>query len=167
MEWLYRLQDRIGITQMEFRALVALLLLYGAGLALEAWNERPRPPDPAAAEKLRAFRSALADTARLEPSRSGSSSSSVAGEAPSAPDGSPRLADHAVQRVDLNRASAEELQELPRVGPRTAERILGYRRLKGGFRSVEELLEIRGIGPKTLEKILPHACVDCSSSASS
>ena len=62
-------------------------------------------------------------------------------------------------RIDINTADAEELDELPEVGPSTAESIIEYRRTNGQFRSVEDLEEIPGIGPKTLEKIEPFATV--------
>ena len=55
--------------------------------------------------------------------------------------------------INLNMASKEELQTLPGIGPKVAERILAYREQYGPFKSVEELLEIKGIGPKKLEKI--------------
>lgn len=60
-------------------------------------------------------------------------------------------------RVDLNTADEEELQDLPGVGPATAEDIVSYRRTNGLFGSVEELEEVDGIGPKTLEEIEPLA----------
>ncbi|MCA1688698.1 MAG: helix-hairpin-helix domain-containing protein [Actinobacteria bacterium] len=62
-------------------------------------------------------------------------------------------------RVDINTADVEELDELPEVGPSTAESIVEYRRSNGQFRSVDELEEIPGIGPATLEKIEPFATV--------
>jgi len=57
--------------------------------------------------------------------------------------------------IDLNSATAEMLQSLPGIGPKTAQAILSYREDKGGFRSIEELLEVKGIGPKKMEKIRP------------
>jgi len=62
-------------------------------------------------------------------------------------------------RIDINTADVEELDELPEVGPSTAESIVEYRWLNGEFRSVDDLEEIPGIGPKTLEKIEPFATV--------
>lgn len=54
--------------------------------------------------------------------------------------------------IDLNRATARELERLHGIGPALATRIVALRREKGGFGSVEELLEVRGVGPKTLER---------------
>lgn len=52
--------------------------------------------------------------------------------------------------VDLNTATATELESLPGIGPATAQAILDYRARRGRFRSVEELLAVRGIGPAKL-----------------
>ncbi|HEX5700749.1 MAG TPA: helix-hairpin-helix domain-containing protein [Rubrobacter sp.] len=61
--------------------------------------------------------------------------------------------------VDINTADIDELDELPEVGPSTAQSIVEYRQTNGQFSSVEELEEIPGIGPETLEKIAPFATV--------
>jgi competence protein ComEA len=53
----------------------------------------------------------------------------------------------------------EELDELPEVGPSTAQSIVDYRQTNGEFQSVKELEEIPGIGPETIEKIDPFATV--------
>jgi competence protein ComEA len=53
--------------------------------------------------------------------------------------------------VSLSRASSEQLQDLPRVGPATAQRIISWREANGPFRSVEDLLAVSGIGPATLD----------------
>lgn len=57
--------------------------------------------------------------------------------------------------VDLNAATAEQLDALPGVGPATATAILAYRSSHGRFRSVTELLEVPGIGPTKLEALRP------------
>lgn len=52
--------------------------------------------------------------------------------------------------LDLNRASAQELDALPGIGPATAAAIVAYREANGPFASVDDLLEVRGIGPAKL-----------------
>jgi len=61
--------------------------------------------------------------------------------------------------VDLNRATATELEQLPGVGPVTAANIVGWRQQHGRFRSVSELQQVDGIGPKTYAQIAPHVRV--------
>ena len=61
--------------------------------------------------------------------------------------------------IDLNTASAAELDDIKGVGPATAEKIVALRRERGGFASVEELLDVPGIGAKTLEKMRPQITV--------
>jgi competence protein ComEA len=57
--------------------------------------------------------------------------------------------------IDVNRASAAELQRLPGIGPKMAQRIIDERN-KAPFKSVDELRRVPGIGPKTLEKLKPY-----------
>jgi len=57
--------------------------------------------------------------------------------------------------IDINHASAAELQRLPGVGPVLAQRIMEFRRTHGSFRSLEELDGVKGIGRKRLEKWRP------------
>ena len=59
--------------------------------------------------------------------------------------------------VNVNTAEAADLEELPEVGPSTAQGIVEYRESNGSFRSLDELEEVPGIGPKTLEKTNPFA----------
>jgi competence protein ComEA len=55
--------------------------------------------------------------------------------------------------VNLNHATAVELEELPGVGPVLAERIVAYRETNGGFRSISELQQVSGIGEKTYAEL--------------
>lgn len=59
--------------------------------------------------------------------------------------------------ININTADVDELDELPEVGPSTAQEIVDHRQANGLFRTVDELEEVSGIGPKTLEKIKPFA----------
>lgn len=65
--------------------------------------------------------------------------------------GSPGAAP-AAGRLDINRASAADLEALPGIGPALAARIVAHRAAHGPFTSVEDLLAVGGIGPKTLDR---------------
>jgi len=57
--------------------------------------------------------------------------------------------------VDVNTASADELERLPGVGPKMAERIIAYRTQAGPFHMAEDLMNVGGIGDKKLDKMRP------------
>lgn len=77
----------------------------------------------------------------------------VPGVAPSAAAGP--VATPAAPLVNINTATAEELDTLPGVGPVTAAAILQWRADHGAFSAVEELLEVSGIGDATLAEMAP------------
>ncbi len=58
--------------------------------------------------------------------------------------------------VNINTATAGQLDSLPGVGPVTAQKIMQWRGAHGAFSSVDELLEVDGIGEKTLADLAPH-----------
>ncbi len=58
--------------------------------------------------------------------------------------------------VNLNTATAGELEALPGIGAKKAEAIVEARKSRGGFKSVDEIVDVRGIGPAQLEKLRPH-----------
>jgi len=64
------------------------------------------------------------------------------------------------QPVNINTASAAELQKLPGIGPTTARSIIRYRERNGPFRRVEELLIIRGISRSRLKALRPYVTVE-------
>ena len=55
--------------------------------------------------------------------------------------------------INLNSATAAELEKLPGVGPAMATRILDYRQKSGGFKKIEELMNVKGIGEKSFLKL--------------
>jgi competence protein ComEA len=69
--------------------------------------------------------------------------------------------------VNVNTASAEELQLLPGVGESRARAIVETRKARGGFKSVDELVEVKGIGSSLLEQIRPYLVVNGKTTAQS
>ncbi len=67
--------------------------------------------------------------------------------------------------VNLNTATSQELQQVPGIGPATADKILQMRKSYGAFKSVDDLLAIRGIGAKRLEKMRKYLTVGKSAAA--
>lgn len=63
-------------------------------------------------------------------------------------------------KININKATANELELLPGIGPVLAGRILSLRESKGGFKKMEDLLEVNGIGLKKLEKIREWVVLD-------
>jgi len=57
--------------------------------------------------------------------------------------------------LDLNRASAEELESLPGIGSVIAQRVIEYRKAAGGFQTVEDLRQVKGIGAKKFDRVRP------------
>ena len=62
--------------------------------------------------------------------------------------------------ININTASSEELQLLPRIGPATAAKIIAYRQQHGPFATIEEIQKVKSIGPKTFDNIKDYITVD-------
>ena len=56
-------------------------------------------------------------------------------------------------KVNINTAPASELEILPRIGPKVAQRIVDFRTKNGNFKKVEEIMKVQGIGEKVYEQI--------------
>jgi competence protein ComEA len=64
--------------------------------------------------------------------------------------------------VNLNTATAAQLDALPGVGKATAERIIEYRQKNGGFKKAEDLMNVKGIGEKSFLKLKPLVTVSAT-----
>ena len=69
-------------------------------------------------------------------------------------------AQSAIAAVNLNSATAAQLETLPGIGKATAARIIEYREKSGGFKKIEELMNVRGIGEKSFLTLKPLITVD-------
>jgi competence protein ComEA len=58
--------------------------------------------------------------------------------------------------ININTATVTELMQLPKVGAKTAERIVSFRKQHGGFRRLEEIMDVKGIGEKSFAKLKPY-----------
>jgi len=140
-----------ALTPAERRGMLLVALLLVLGAAHDLWRvTRPLPPpdlrgpatgvvDDGSPEGPGAGLGALRDTSRDH---------ADAGKPPST--------------IDLNRASARDLDALPGVGPVLAARIIAAREERGGYRRVDELMAVRGIGPRLYARLRPYVGVGSS-----
>lgn len=81
------------------------------------------------------------------------------GSAAAAP-ATPPTAQSVARKINLNTASAAELDLLPSIGPTLAARIIADREANGPFGSLDDLDRVPGIGPKTIAKLVPYASTE-------
>ena len=70
-----------------------------------------------------------------------------------APRAAAKTAPSSTAIVNLNTASASDLEGLPGIGAKTAARIVEYRQKNGPFKKIEELMNVQGIGEKSFLKL--------------
>jgi competence protein ComEA len=102
-------------------------------------------------------------TARPSPSRTGDDASASKQTANNSSKNfkakSPSKKEENLKRpIDINQATWQELQQLPGIGPKIAQRILDER-AKSPFQSVDDLRRVSGIGPRILERLRPFVTV--------
>lgn len=75
------------------------------------------------------------------------------GNEPAASGGSAAPAGAKPGKININKATLQDLDGIPGIGPSTAQKIIDYRQEKGKFKSVDELTNVSGIGEKKLDAI--------------
>jgi competence protein ComEA len=125
------------------RSLLIKLAMLAVAVVLVLWIGWPMPQDPAPQPPPAAI-STVTKPPAADPGR-GDALSVTPAPMP--------------QRLDVNRASAEDLQQLPGIGPVLAQRIVEWRRTHGAFKQVDELNAVKGIGNKKLQQIRPLVMV--------
>jgi competence ComEA-like helix-hairpin-helix protein len=151
--------DQLHISRRERVAVKTLLLMLLLSSGIKPFVQPKTNYDPGEYERILADfreRSALLEEerqrtlARFRPDSSGRVGRKMASSEPAAapPDSS--------QKIDINTATAKELQSLPGIGPAYAERIVEYRKEHGPFRNIQELTKVKGIGAGRLKKLKPY-----------
>ena len=63
-------------------------------------------------------------------------------------------------KVNINTATPAELEALPRIGPKVAQRIVDFRSQNGNFKKIEEIMKVKGIGEKLFNLIKDQITVE-------
>lgn len=64
------------------------------------------------------------------------------------------------KKINLNHATALELELIPGIGPKLSQRIVDYRKTNGEFQKLEDLIKVPGIGPKNFEQIKDYLTIE-------
>lgn len=150
---------------------LAAALLAALGVAGMVYAVLRTTPKPQAEEVATVRAPATADRPRTQPAKAGPGPSAhrpqptttqetarskgpdIASRSTTKPLDAPELAPATPRLIDVNSASAAELELLPGIGPTLAQRIVEDRERNGPFATVEDLDRVSGIGPRTIEKL--------------
>ena len=140
-----------ALTPAERRGAIVVVLLLALGTAHDLWRSSwPLPPPP----ERGGVGSAPVEAGSREPGHGDG-----AAGAHGLRDGPTAATPSGAASVDLNRATAADLDALPGVGPVLAGRIIAHRERHGPFRDAEELLAVRGIGPRLFARLRPRITI--------
>ena len=146
-------------TQNERKALWFLAIVALSGTAVRVLRPNTIPPTSAEADALE-LQLKRVDSVRSERKRDARTpkkkSKGGSGDGSRTLDSMPRPAPPSpAALIDLDRATASEMEALPGIGPSLAKRIVANRDSGGSFGSVDALCGVRGVGPKLAERLRP------------
>ena len=130
-------------TSNERKALWFLAFVAASGTAVRLWRANAPPPPPAEAAAL-SRQIGRVDSARAS-----------RGKRPLARSKEPKETPAPVGPVDLDRASADEIEKLPGIGPALASRIIASRDSNGTFGELDALCQVKGVGPALAKRLGP------------
>ena len=142
-----QLQQVFGVSGLQLRATIVLVIVLGFGLVLPRLrnSDQPNIDLDAWSEETSTLRSKVAEIESHWKAKSETET---------------EKGTDAFFRVNINVANEEELIKLPGIGPELAERILEYRNTNGGFSVIEDLSNVKGIGTKKIKKIRPFVVLN-------
>jgi comEA protein len=143
----------LGFSKQEQRLLLFLLFSFLVGLvAKQIKNQQDKKPELSWEERYSGLYRTFTEKSRA-PEKAGVFPETTAGQKSD-------LKKALIGKININTATGEQLQILPRIGPSMSQRIIQYRRERGPFTSIDAIKKVKGIGDKTFEKIKSQITID-------
>lgn len=133
----------LNLTRQEKLVIEFLVLFFLIGSGIRLYRERIRPQSTPSRTEIQEFKALAQKSDSVYIAKHGKQSASKS-----------KKIKREVKRegkINLNRATKQELMSLPRIGTTIADSIIAYRTKHGGFKDIEELKKVKGIGTKTFE----------------
>lgn len=164
---LKKISEKTGFTLLEIKVLLFLLIVFLSGIVIKNFfseeNKKPEKFDYSRQDSLFLNADLTEDPAKVpdgekdkkadykqevldlkKPVLNSGKNDNLPGE----------------KSIDINKAGVKSFTKLPGIGPKTAEKIIDYRKTKGGFKKLEELLNVKGIGNSKFSKIKKYLYIE-------
>ncbi|MBN2411594.1 helix-hairpin-helix domain-containing protein [candidate division KSB1 bacterium] len=139
----------IGFTKQEKRYVIVLIVSFLSGLCFDYYNKKKVIAGNTWKDKQILEINTLADVTSSKPNKE-----TISTEIRHLTDKKTDLTKKSlVEKININKATIEELQLLPQIGPVLAQNIIEYRNRNGSFKTKEEIQKVKKIGQKTYNKI--------------
>lgn len=164
----------VKLSMLAIAAGAVVALLWQVPPAADRQAGRPTSPDPLVVQASPSRNVPLSDMVEAAPdaARGAVASAPTAGTGvrptgKRATTGLRTLALPGDRKLDLNRATQEEFERLPGIGPTLAKQLVDHRRTHGPYRRIEDLQTVKGIGAKRFERLMPFVTVSTSKAPTS